>query len=415
MMGQIEALLDVLIGQAELASGATPEMVAASGGKIGPCMGLEMRVKRQRRWTEEEDRILEEHLGIWTEEQIGQALGRSATAVKIRWKREMHLPAPSKHPAVLTARNVAKLLGVDEHKASHWVDEGILPGTVMAGGRYIRLVLKVDLIKWALNPKNWIWFDVRAVPDIRLRRLMEKRAERWGDEWWTTRQIEEYYGVDVEDVRRQIKLGKLRGVQAKSRGGRHKNPAWANWFILKSEATKGGFNIMKRGRGIGDTNESDEGEAFMLLAYAVGCSLEAIGRMQKVDGQTVANRLKRLIETGQAEMLSEKFGLEIRFRGGLMWADWRAYEDRFPRIAQAMRQFEAYLAGTYTYPQRKKTGCKSAGMAEVVGVLRSALRWRATNEEEVEAARKMAYGQTVAKPEKIARLVKGLSWRNELF
>ena len=415
MMEKLEALLDVLVSQAELASGATPEMVAAAGGKIGPCMGLEMHVARRRRWTEEEDRVLEEHLGIWTEEQIGRALGRSACAVKIRWKRELHLQAPSKHPAILTARNVARVLGVDEHKASSWVDKGILPGTAMAGGRLIRRIQKVDFLRWALNPKNWIWFDIRKVPDMRMRRLMEKRAERWGDEWWTSRQVADYYGVDVQDVKRQIKMGKLCGVQAKMRGGRSKDPAWANWLILRSEATKAGFVIRKTGTSGRDPIISEEGEAFMLLAYAVGCSLNAIGRLQKVDAQTVANRMKRLMELGQAEMVSEKYGLEIQFQDGMIWADWREHEGQFPRIARAMREFDAYLAGEHAYPVRNNTGCKSAGMGEVMGVIRAGLRFRAESEEQREAARKMAFGQANASPERVAELVRGLDWRRELF
>src|SRR3989304_6585927 len=81
-----------------------------------------------RLWSEADELFLAENLGRLTDKEIGDALGRSEVAVHLRWSRELRLPAPSKDPRYMTARGVARALGVDEHVATHWIDSGILPG-----------------------------------------------------------------------------------------------------------------------------------------------------------------------------------------------------------------------------------------------------------------------------------------------
>ena len=109
---------------------------------------------RARRWTPAEDAFLRENLGKLTDAEIGQKLGRSAIGVHIRWDRELGLPGPSKAEDVLTAHKAAKLLGVDGHKTAGWVDMGLIPGRLMAGGRNIRLIDRTLFRRWVLNPMN---------------------------------------------------------------------------------------------------------------------------------------------------------------------------------------------------------------------------------------------------------------------
>lgn len=201
--------------------------------------GSELQRGNGRRWTEEEDLFLEQSLGYLTEEEIGRALGRSVTAVHIRWERDLNLPSPSKAPDVFTGETIAKMLGLDDHKITHWIDEGFIPGRVMAGGRKIRLVKRQDFMNWVMRPQSWMYIKIDRVKDAELKKQLERAMKQWGDEWWPTNKVARYHGIDTKDVQRHINLGRIKATQTKySYGGRHPTRKWSYWFVLKSEATK---------------------------------------------------------------------------------------------------------------------------------------------------------------------------------
>lgn len=194
-----------------------------------------------RTWTESEDQFMRDHLALMTDAEIGQQLGRSEIAVHLRWSRDLHLPSRSKHPDVLTGRRAAEMLGIDEHKIAHWIDVGLIPGRLMPGKRIkfhtIHLVDRVAFRRWVLNPMNWPYFHADRVRDPELKRMLKKRAKRWGDEWWTTRQVADYHGVDPKDVERYVKHGRLESFHLPvSLGGREWNRKWSNHFVWRSHA-----------------------------------------------------------------------------------------------------------------------------------------------------------------------------------
>lgn len=231
-----------------------------------------------RRWTPEEDAFLRENLGYLTDAEIGQRLGRSAVGVHIRWDRELALPGPSKDPGVITAHQAALVLGIDGHKTAGWVDMGLLPGRVMAGGRNIRLIDRTLFRRWVLNPMNWVYFDARKVTDPELKRMLKKRAKRWGDEWWSTRQVADYHGVDPKDVERYIKHGKLESFRLPhSLGGREWDRKWSNHFVRKSHAIA--VEFYKRGKGNFPRSQfTPAADAWILKAYdELGMDSVAIG------------------------------------------------------------------------------------------------------------------------------------------
>lgn len=194
--------------------------------------------KKSSPWTDEEDEYLRRSLGFIPEEEIAAELGRTVTAVHLRWKRDLNLPAPSKDPNYLSATRAAELLGIDAHKVTWWVDSGIIQGEMLPGKRRIRRIEKRILIEWLLDPDNWVYFSSSTVTDPNLRQMIEKEQTDWGDKWWNTRQVAEHLGIDIKDVTRYIRLGRLEGRQVPCLGGRHTNPYWARWFILRSEATR---------------------------------------------------------------------------------------------------------------------------------------------------------------------------------
>lgn len=196
--------------------------------------------RRPPRWSASETAYLKAHHGDKTDDELAAALGRSENAVKIYRVRLGLCTASRAGKEYLTTNQVADRLGLDIHKISGWCDAGLIPSRPAGPNQQIRLVRIRDLTAWAVNPRNWVYFDWRKLRDLHLRRLCELRAARWNDEWWTTKQVAEYHGVGVKDVTRYIVI--LKRIDAYcppvSLGGRHAERRWARWFVLKSVAVK---------------------------------------------------------------------------------------------------------------------------------------------------------------------------------
>jgi len=245
--------------------------------------------KGSREWTEGEDAFVCKNLGWLTDAEMGEALGRSDIAVHLRWSRDLHLPGPSKAPDVVTAHQAAKMLGIDAHKTAHWVDKGLIPGRLMAGGRNIRLIQRLSFMVWACSPKNWVYFDIKGVTDPKLKRLLKLRAKRWGDAWWSTKQVAQYHGVETGDVKRYIVLGRLHSFRLPlSLGGRHGLRKWSNHYVLKSEAVQ-----VKFYRGRGSTTKgkifTPRADVWLLKARdQLGMTFVAIGKTMKIGKQKIS-------------------------------------------------------------------------------------------------------------------------------
>lgn len=148
------------------------------------------------------------------------------------------------------------------------------------------------------NSARWCaGFSSRGgVSGTRLRRLIELKRERWGDEWWTPGQVAAYHGVDHTDVNRYIHAGKLASVK------------WGNHWILRSEAMKPGLYFPK-GKGSGhETDWSEEGDAFLVEMRRRGLSYPAIARMMKMDEKSVGYRGRCLKRQGMVADLEARLG-----------------------------------------------------------------------------------------------------------
>lgn len=192
---------------------------------------------KARPWTPEDDAFLRNSIGHMSEADLAKKLDRTVAAVHLRWKRDLCLESPSKRADVLTSLAAAKLLGIDGHKMANWVDVGLIKGRYMAGPRQIRLIDRKVFMCWVCTPDNWVYFNPKNVRDAKIKRFLEMRAKRWGDEWWNSRQVADYHGVYTEDVKRYIANGWLKSFRLPySLGGRHQNRKWSNHFILRSDA-----------------------------------------------------------------------------------------------------------------------------------------------------------------------------------
>jgi len=283
-------------------------------------------------WSEQEDDFLRLNLGFLSEEEIAQHVGRTWVAVRLRWKRDLGLPAPTKTPGYVTANQAAKMLDKDVHAVCHWIRRGWLPAHLLPfrNGRMVWRIRVEDLKRFAVKPEHWILFRPERVRDPHLARLVALAVERWGDEWLAPGQVAAMHDVRHTDVNRFIRAGRLPAVK------------WGNWWIRRSDAD---LIYFPKGRGSGhELDWSEEGDAFMILARAVGLSLPAIGGLMSLPKFQVSARLTMLHRRGEIPWLIGKYDLEgVRYRSesGRLLAEWWLYRGRFPTLAQAMDRFAA--------------------------------------------------------------------------
>jgi len=251
-------------------------------------------------WSRDEIEFLHRNAGLLDDEQIGQALGRTANGVKVFRVRQGLKTLTRAGEAWLTANKVAAMFQATVHKITYWCRVGLMPSRVKVhepSGREYFLISREALKRWCANPRHWVYFDWHKLTDPRLRRLCELRAKRWGDEWWDTRRVAEYHGVDVQDVKRLIARGEIRSYRPEySLGGRDFGNTWRNHFVLKSEATRADLVFIKgRGKWAFSKNFSPGFDAFLLRARdELGLEFQVIARMMKAKKKSVMYRYWRL-------------------------------------------------------------------------------------------------------------------------
>ena len=236
-----------------------------------------------REWTPEEEAFMHEHLADLGYEGVAQILGRSMNAVKVHQVRHQ-IPAPSKRPGWLTGHQAARILAVDIHSIMELDRRGILPFNRVHGLRGIMQIRRISLWVWAINPEHWIYFKMARVRSPRLRRLIELRKERWGDEWWTTGQVAEYYGLSASNsVNAAIHRGQISARQ------------WGNWYIQRSDALAHPFYPGKGNQNAFRAEWSPRADAYILRARdELGMKFTDIAPRMKWDVKRVMYRYKLL-------------------------------------------------------------------------------------------------------------------------
>ncbi len=266
--------------------------------------------KKEPRWKPEHVQFLHQNHESMTDEQLAAAVGRSVNAVKIHRVGQGLLSANRSRTDMLTMNQCAKILNRDVHAVSGWVDAGMFAVTHTGDQGYVRLIKRSDLTAWAVNPLNWVYFRWQDVTDAHLRRLCELRAQRWGDEWWSTAQVAAYHGINPKDVVRHIVILKtLDAYQPQvSKGGRHKDRHWKYWYVLKSVAIAHKFP--KRGDDL--TNFTPRGDAWIIKAKDdLRMSYTAIGRTMSLTCTTISNRYNYLKGTTKCrEAKRERYDLD---------------------------------------------------------------------------------------------------------
>ena len=317
-------------GGAAVSENGRVGQVSPEGGAVH--QDIRIGKRKSPAWTLAEDEFLREHLGVLSEEEIGRRLGRTPVATGLRWKRDLGLPAPSKTPGYVTARQAGRMLGVDVHAVVRWIDElGILPADTLPfkTPRRVRRIRLSALRLFATRPRNWVYFRPLSVPDPDLARLVARAHALWDDEWLTTGAVADIHGVDTNDVTRAIYLGRLPAVR------------WNNWRVQRSDAERATF---PKGRGSGHERVWPDGaDAFLTLARAIGLPFGVIAHLMRWPAGRPSYRLGLLRRNGDIPGLIRRHGLDVAYdqTTGKLWADWRDHRRRFPSLARAMDRLAA--------------------------------------------------------------------------
>lgn len=335
--GAEEAALDALIDQSivfgELSAGVRgdwlarerdPRMVAVLGNSA------QAPERKAPAWSAREDELLKRWLPWMSNEQIGARLGRTAVAVELRWKRDLRLTPRTFDPEWPTAREAARLLGMGCAKSIvRLIHEGLLVGRLLPMGRKMWGVSRHALIRFVANPENWIYFKPDHVKDPYLRRLVELRRARWPDAWWTPGQAGAYHGVTHMAINNRINAGTLPAKK------------WGNWWIKRSDAMA---MLIEPGKGhhklLGRT---EAGDAFLLVARGLGFAYQTINALCKWPKGRAEYRLNALLADPATvdAMVTRRGRVQFYAPTGALFADWRDFPNRFPRLEVAHARFVA--------------------------------------------------------------------------
>jgi hypothetical protein len=350
MRENLDLMIEAAVVEGQLSSGVSPKVVAARStlGTRGVAVlaskdGTPVK-KRNPPWQPEEDKFLEDYLGVLSETEIGEALGRTPTAVHLRWDRDLRLPAPSKHPGILTCDQIASGLCIDGKSVARLIDRGILPGHRLPSERTIRIVSRVRVLMFLTNPMNFIYFKPQRVGSripqrgvgsydrvfwAKARRLVRKRLSLWRDSWLTIGEAAQRLGVEHGIVNNDIHKRKIAAFQ------------WGNWNLLASTVASAARSFKGRS-GKGRKGEerlvlSPRAEAFLVLAKAIGVFDVDIAALMGWNMARIPYVMHRLRQKGRIRKIIRDSGLRIlQDRQGEVFADWRKYRRRFPRLAALM-------------------------------------------------------------------------------
>jgi len=392
MSFELNALIDDAVVYGELSDGTDatwlaqrvdPRRVAVMANVV-----TERGVGKERVWTAEEDTFLREHYMKLSDVELAQALGRSVNGIHIRRERVLRITGRSKSQESPNMHEVARLLGAPCSKVFRTLmRRGILPGRRLPLEADVWVIERRDLLRFVVNPRNWIYFKIERVVDQQLRRLIELRRQMWGDEWWSPGQVAAYHGVSLSVVNSYIRKGKLPAVR------------WANWHILRSDAQR---TFFRQGRRNWNQVWTERGDAFLILGRAVGFSWGVLAKLTGIAHPDA--RLKTLRQRGQVEGIMQRHGLAVQFEPvrGRMYADWRTMPGRFPFLEKAVERF---LKGCALREDEARL---------LLGIMGNWLDWHATTDEQREEARRLQF-QTRLRTESVRSTYERLvGWGFEL-
>lgn len=335
----IDAMIAEAVIAAELESGVNARSVVVAhkdyAGRVQALAPVLATSTRPPRWTREEEAQLAEELGQFSLEEIARKHGRTPAAIKIRFTRK-GLAAPSKKPDEYTCQQIAEMLGKDAKSMAKIIDRGILPGRELPLATKIRVVKRVTFYRWVIRPESWVYFKVENITDPSLKRLVELAQAKWDDEWLNIRAAAMLIGhTHSHLLNKWLNDGRIQHPDAIQ---------WGNWWIRRSVMLDTSWRNSTNNGKLNMIGWSKSGDAFIVLAHAVGLSYREINTLRgcSKEHRDTGGRLVELRKKDAIAPLIADYHLQVQVQeGGCVWADWRMYKHRFPRLERTVRRFLA--------------------------------------------------------------------------
>lgn len=225
-------------------------------------------VKKARRWTQEEENFIKENHGRLPESEIAKQLSRTQVGLHIHREREMYLASMSKSFDILTGEQVANGLGIDGKSVHLLMDTGRMPCRRLPSVRAMRVIDRIVLMKWILNPENWLYFKPLRVGLLyrkgqrgpggnydfsfweNARVIILKARRKWKDQWLSPGQVVKLLKIRPKKTPRRKLSDRIPGVRYVNKAilkGNLKAKRWGNWWIKKSDLPIKGKTINFKG------------------------------------------------------------------------------------------------------------------------------------------------------------------------
>ena len=382
----LDALIEASAVTAQIAGGASPQWIMQNSNNAQVALLLARQVKpevaRHQPWSKEDYEFVTNHVGLLSDEEMGQRMGRSRAAIKVKRVRK-GLGSVSTRDGYLSARDAAKALGVKcSKKVAGFVRDGLLKGSEAPLDRLFYQIHIDDLKRFACKPENWIYFDPKRVEHPEIRRLVLRQMRRWNDEWWTAAQVARYHGVDSHIVNHIIYKGRLPGR------------LYGKWYVRRSVAIAPTVTF-PTGRGVVNKlicEQIDEFDSFMVVAVAVGLSYGVVEKLAGEPPRTIGHRYITLRRLGRLQDAAALGGYEVSAnQDGDGWIHCGRVRGRFPFLDRIIAKFVC------------RRSCSTDERRIVAGVLESWARYHAVTEEQKETVRLMVTYSFVGQ-EKLNRL-----------
>jgi hypothetical protein len=327
-----DSFLEEAITIGQLESGIAPALVAARGSKalVERHQTAYQQTGRNTPWTPAEMSYLRQNAHL-SNDELGQRLGRSKDAVKIRRMR-FGVPAPTKVAPhrELSARAVGDMMGWCGKKVKRLIHEYGLPARETVAG--IHMVDVPIFYRWILRPENFVFvLNLQSIQNESLRRMISVRMAQWDDAWWSVGQVARWHGVDGRTVTMNIYRGRLPAVR------------WNNWRVLRSDAMA--FRVFSGKGGYTPLDWSVDGDAFLVLARAVGIPMWHVDKLRNEERRRCAYRYQFLHKRDEITPLlqqrPELSAVVYDAADGRIFANWQEHADRFPGLVRGIARFHA--------------------------------------------------------------------------
>lgn len=367
-MADLDALIESAVVYSELVNGTDPTWLAANADRRSVAViynatnGAGLTGARIQ-WTQQEEDFVRAHYMTMTDAEMAAALGRSVDGVHIRRERWLRLPGRRQNSEVLTSRSAARLLGVKCAKSiTRLIDDGLLRAGTLPLDAKVHAIQRYDLVRFALNPMNWIYFDPERVTDPALRRQIAIRRERWNDAWWSVGQTAAYHGCAVTTINHYIRKGQIPAKR------------WGNHWILRSDAVRA---VIRVGRSNWHTAWTPRADAVAILGRAAGLSYGDIERLTGID-----NAAEHIAHLWRRGLLSERIAqfhlpVQVDTERQRLYVPYRVIRGRFAFLDRAVNRF---LSG-----QR----LTDAQARSILGIMATRAQWHAITPEQQRLARQL--------------------------